>query len=109
MPALVAIAVIAGVAGCAPVSQQAAAAKQEQAVHAAIDAQRVCDASTASGHRSLLTWFRCGTLGALPPACEKPGTDDLPVCRQWGLTRLAYEHGIGEAAVEGGVVGVAAF
>ena len=109
MPALVAVAVIAGVAGCAPVSQQAAAAKQEQAVHSAIDTQRVCDANATSKHPSLWRSIMCHGGGSLPPECEKPGTDDLPVCHAFGLERLAAEQAYGRTAAEWATIGAISY
>ena len=81
--AIAVAAVLAG-AGCAPVSQQEIASRQDEAFHIAIDFQRKCDArSEGTTDLSLLTRIRCMSGTPLPPECEKTDTDDLPGCRDW--------------------------
>lgn len=96
LPGLIAIAVIAGVAGCAPVSQQAAAANKMIAF------QRKCDANAASADPSF--WRRVDCLGgeALPSECDKPGTDDLPACQAW---LSEQKHKLDEAGIVGAIQG----
>jgi hypothetical protein len=103
--ASVAIAVLLAFAGCASVSQQETAARRERAVHRAIDAQRACDANAASEHRSFWTSLGCWGGGALPPDCEKAGTDDLPVCHAWGLERVAATQSAWQRATMIGILG----
>ena len=79
------IATLFFLAGCT--TQREAAAFQERDVHRVIDEQRICDANSKSENPSV--WLKTSCTGRdLPTQCEKPGTDDLPVCHRWGLAQI---------------------
>jgi hypothetical protein len=85
--ALTAIVVLFGLVGCTTTTPPEAAAFHVQAVHEAIDEQRVCEAYAASKNYSFFNFY-CRAASALPTDCEKPHTDDLQVCREWALQEL---------------------
>jgi hypothetical protein len=96
MRSLVAITALLMLSSCASFSQ-----KQIEAGW--ISNQRICDANAASKHPSLLVRLsKCGGP-ALPPECERPGTDDLPACQRWVNTmrQLMDQQTITNAAIEG--------
>ena len=57
-------------------------ASRTEMFHEWVAQQRVCDSPSGYPGRE---WrmINCGARPSLPKACEKPGTDDLPVCQGW--------------------------
>lgn len=75
-------------------------------------AQRECEAtpiSTVDGFWARSKWMaQCSGNGALPAACEAPGTEDSPACMNWAAAAAGQAQGTAIAGSAGwGVVGSA--